>query len=68
MSTDKKPFTYGMDPDDMPDTPENRRRLVGMQFNLWKHSGVRPEEIEDQEKSQAYATYLETGVVMATRS
>ena len=58
--SDKK-FVYGMDPDDVPDTPENRRRFNDMKFYFWKGLGVKPEEVGDA--TEAYAHYLKTGEV-----
>ena len=63
MSTDNKPFQYGMDPDDRDDTPDDIRRMNDLRFYLWKSSGVKPEEIEDTQQAQAYAAYLESGKV-----
>lgn len=58
-----KKFEYGMDPDDREDTPEDLRRMRSMQFHFWKNSKVKPEEIEDKEKSAAYAQYLKDGTL-----
>jgi hypothetical protein len=51
-------FTYGMDPDDRVDTPEDIRRMNDLRFYLWQSTGVKPETITDKAMAEAYAAYL----------